>query len=174
MGKEVFTGSYQPAPAAQYGTLVDYLGGESAARKFYRCPALPTGQFRSGIGSNGMFDMTMFQSLPGANIKSLPSDASVELDDGTMVTTPMPVLIEEDPAFGINNQFVDMGHTSINRLGSWHFNNSGNYVAADGGVVHLIVGEIGPEGWNWTARHPNGNEINLGFALQYRGWNIGH
>ena len=170
MGKEVFTGSYQPPPAAKPGTLVQYLSGGTASRHFYRCPALPVGVFGSGVGSNGLFDVTMIQSLPGARVNHVPSRAEY-VAGGPPVSVPLPVLIEEDPAFGINKQFIDMGHTSINRFAMTHFRTGGNYVAIDLSAHRLqFVTEQGPQGYDWSTTMSNGTPVSLGVAKNYGMW----
>jgi prepilin-type N-terminal cleavage/methylation domain-containing protein len=172
MGKEVFQPYYLPSPVAtKQGTLVPYIGGEEAARQSYRCPSLAVGVFRSGIGSNGMFDYTMMQALPGALVAKLPQTATyIAPGSGETVTTPIPIVIEEDPAFGINKDFVDMGHTSINRFGTTHFGNGGNYMTAGGAALRLTFAATpGPEGYAWTAKGKGGN-VSLGIAQNYGGW----
>ncbi len=172
MGKEVFKPYYLPSPVStKRGTLVPYIGGEESAREVYRCPSLQVGNFRSGSGSNGMFDYTMMQSLPGALVAKLPQTATyVEPGSNKVITTPIPILIEEDPAFGINKDFVDMGHTSINRFGSTHFGNGGNYMTAGGAAIRLMFPQTpGPEGWAWYARRKT-SEVSMGIANNYGGW----
>lgn len=175
MGKEAFTNpGYQPAaPCAAVGTIVNLVGDEESARKLYRCPGLKLGVFRSGVGSNGMLDITMIQSLPGARTTSLPLRATVVLKSVSATPeVPLPVVVEEDPVQNINNQNVDMGHTAYNRMGSWHVGGSGNYLAVDGSAMHLnFNGGVGPEAWDWVAQAPNGTMRNLGNALPYGGWN---
>jgi len=173
MGKEVFTGSYQPTPSGQVGTLVPYLGGEQSARKIYRCPALDKGELFSGVGSNGMFDYTMVQALPGAKRPMLASDAGfAHPRSGEVVAAPFPVIVEEDPMHNINRQHVDMGHTAYNRLGTWHVGGSGNYLASDGSAQRLSFGtDLGPQAWDWAAPAPSGAIKCLGTAQPYGGWN---
>jgi prepilin-type N-terminal cleavage/methylation domain-containing protein len=172
MGKEVFQPYYLPSPVSNtQGTLVPYIGGAEAARQVYRCPSLMTGVFRSGVGSNGMFDYTMIQALPGALVTKLPQTAKYTAPgSGEVITTPIPIVIEEEPAFGINKDFVDMGHTSINRFSTTHFGNGGNYMTAGGAALRLTFpASPGPEGWAWTAKG-KGGDVSLGIAQNYGGW----
>ena len=164
MGREVFTEFYQPTPVAATGTLVNYLGTEEAARKIYRCPALPQTAFRDGRGSNGMFDYTMIQALPGAKQALLRPTATVlHPETAEPIATPMPLVLEEDPTYHINSVFVDFGHTSINRMGTWHPNGSGCYIAADGSA-HLLSFNTspGPQCSSWAAVAPSGQLRTLG------------
>lgn len=173
MGSEIFTGAYQPVPAAQPGVLLPYYGSnEGAVRQLYRCPSLQKGVLGSGVGSNGMFDHTMIQSLPGAHVDNLPQLAVVtDPGSGDDIHTPMPIVIEEDPAFGINKSFIDFGHTSINRMGTWHRNNAGNYMAVDGSGQQINFGQSpGPQAFDWSAEAPSGTIVTLGVALPYGGW----
>ena len=173
MGKEVFTGSYQPTPSGREGTLLGYLGGAGQARAVYRCPGLEKGEFRSGVGSNGMFDYTMVQALPGARRPTLAGTAGVlDAATGEVVARPLPVILEEDPLCNINNQHVDMGHTAYNRLGTWHVGGGGNYIASDGSAQRLSLGgDLGPQAWDWVATAPSGEVKCLGTAQPYGGWN---
>ena len=173
MGSEAFSGTYRPAaPCTAVGTIVPLVGGEDEARRIYRCPGQKPGVLFSGVGSNGMFDITMVQSLPGAMLSKLPLRATVVLKSiGATPDVPLPVVVEEDPDQNINHQNVDMGHTAYNRLGSWHVGGSGNYLAVDGSAMHLnFNGGVGPEAWDWVARAPNGAMRNIGAALSYGGW----
>lgn len=173
MGSEAFTGTFRPAaPCSAVGTTVSAMGGIESARKLYRCPALRPGVLGSGAGSNGMFDMTMVQSLPGARLDLLPLSAQVILHSvQATVTVGMPVVVEEDPVQNINRQHIDMGHTAYNRMGSWHVGGSGNYLGADGSAWHLdFDGGVGPEAQDWRAEAPSGQLRNLGVALPYGGW----
>ncbi len=173
MGSEAFTGTFRPAaPCSAVGTTVSAMGGIESARKLYRCPGLRPGVQGSGVGSNGLFDMTMVQSLPGARLDLLPLSAQVILHSvQATVTVGMPVVVEEDPIQNINRQHIDMGHTAYNRLGSWHVGGSGNYLASDGSAWHLeFDGGAGPEAQDWRAQGPSGQLRNLGVALPYGGW----
>jgi len=173
MGEEVFTGSYQPTPSAEMGTLVGYLGGVGPARGVYRCPGLDAGDPGSGVGSNGMFDCTMVQALPGAKRPILASTAGVlDPTTGDIVGVPLPVILEEDPLHNINYQHVDMGHTAYNRLGTWHVGGGGNYIASDGSAKRLSFGTaLGPQATDWVALAPSGQVTSLGVAQPYGGWN---
>lgn len=172
MGKEVFTGSYQPTPAAKVGTLVAFLGSEEAARQVYRCPSLGFEGLGTGTGSNGMFDYTMFQCFPGARVQDVQLQATyADPITGDPIAVPTPIILEEHPGFGINNGFIDMGHTSINRFATTHLGQSGNYTSIDGSGQRVLSGtDLGPEGWAWTIATGSGGAINLGFANNYGGW----
>ncbi len=164
----------QPYAAGEPGMLVPYLG-EDAVRKLVRCPAQPFIAFASGEGSNGIFDYSMIQAFPGARLPKLPATAVVtDPADGTTQRVSTPVLVEEDPAFHINNApcCIDFGHTSINRLGTWHPNASGNYVSGDGSVHQVSFGVgPGPPCSNWSAKAPSGAIVSLGNVLDFGEWN---
>jgi len=170
MGREAFTRC--PSPISQEGILSKYLGGVGNARTLYRCPGLREGGLRSGVGSNGMFDYTMIQALPGARTAAVPTMAEVfDSQTGTFVTVPTPLIVEEDPAYHINSVFVDMGHTSINRLGTWHPGGTGNYIAVDGSARGLACGDaLGPQCWQWYVTMPSGTVVSLGNARRYGTW----
>ena len=170
MGKEVFTRS--PSPISQDGILAKYLGGVDTARKMYRCPGLAEGVLRSGVGSNGMFDYTMIQAFPGARMAAVPSMAEVfDSQSNSLVQVPTPLVVEEDPAYHINSVYVDMGHTSINRLGTWHPGGAGNYIAVDGSAKKIVSGDaLGPQCWQWYVETPAGTSVTLGTPRRYGTW----
>lgn len=170
MGKEVFTRC--PSPISQEGILAKYLGGVENARKLYRCPGLSEGPLRGGVGSNGMFDYTMIQAFPGARTAAVPRMAEVfDSRSSSLMTVPTPLVVEEDPAYHINSAFVDMGHTSINRLGTWHPGGAGNYIAVDGSAKKIVSGDaLGPQCWQWYVTTPSGTSVTLGNPRRYGTW----
>jgi prepilin-type N-terminal cleavage/methylation domain-containing protein len=156
----------------QEGMLAPYLY-KSAAGDFFRCPSLRRGVLGSGQGSNGMHDYTMFAVFCGAKIGLLPDKAEY-LDplSGRWIGAEAPMFTEEDPAFGINDGFIDPDHTSINRMGSWHMRQSCNYCAGDGSVHRLIFKTSpGPQPYDWRARAPSGRTVILGNVYGWGGWN---
>ncbi len=153
------------------GVMVPYLGGRGAATQMYRCPGLDEGAPGSGQGSNGMFDYALVMVFGGANIETLPVRADVELAPNQFVTVPPPVFLEEDPAYHINLGFVDPGHGDINRIGTWHTNNSGNYIATDGSAHSLAVGTgLGPEARQWWVTAPSGDRVYLSTDMFSAPW----
>jgi len=182
VGKEVFPDHFQPPPAQHPGALLPYVKSERAMRTLVRCPALPEGRFKSGVGSNGFMDLTMVQAFAGAKYSLLPTYERIEnLDTGDHHGgVPMHLITEEEPAYGINGPYVDPGHVSINRTGSWHFG-GGNYVAIDGSASRLTKptdAPFGPRASYWWGRSPSGNDIRItnvadgnGSALRYGWWN---
>ena len=173
MGKEAYTRCPSPAGVTRYGLLSQYLGGVDTVVELYRCPGLDEGVLRSGVGSNGMFDYTMVQSFPGARLSAVPPTAEViDPKSDQLLSVPTPLVVEEDPAFHINERFVDMGHTSINRLGTWHPGGQGNYIAVDGSARGIRSGDnLGPQCYQWYAEAPSGTVVSLGQACNYGGWN---
>jgi type II secretory pathway pseudopilin PulG len=156
----------------QEGMLAPYLY-KAAAGDFFRCPSLRRGVFGSGQGSNGMHDYTMFAVFCGAKVGLLPDKAEY-LDplSGQWVGAETPMFTEEDPAFGINDGFIDPDHTTINRMGSWHLDQSCNYVAGDGSVHRLIFRTSpGPRPYDWRARAPSGRTVVLGNVWGWGAWN---
>ncbi|MBC8342184.1 MAG: type II secretion system protein [Proteobacteria bacterium] len=182
LGKEVFG---QPPfttawPSEEYGALYPYLGSaEQTVRELVKCPSLPTGTFGSGVGSNGFFDLTMVQALAGARISNVPLTIELRnIETGQVEFVGSRIFTEEEPAHGLNAAFIDGGHMSINRMGSWHLDRGGNYVGIDG-AAHTIrtdpSASYGPQAnWFW-GNAPSGVEIpisNAGAgAMDYGWWN---
>ncbi len=166
------------------GRLVPYLGGRAAAQGIYRCPSLPLIARGSGVGSNGMFDYSIIQAMSRAKLELVPPSSTVQVDRGEGTgnrpargggrggagsgnTNPIqnastPLILEEDPAYGINGPNIDPGHMSINRMGKWHAGNHGNYGASDGSGQSLIfTTELGPQAHDWRIKTPKGEELPL-------------
>jgi len=149
-------------PKNRFGSLVDYLGGDLAARQLVRCPGLKTGPLRSGIGSNGFFDYVMFEVFSGCKASDIPSRAKVNFGTG-IEDVPCPWLTEEDPSFFLNAGFIQPFHKSTDRMGSWH-NGKGHAGTADGAVVaYTAKREVGgrlvlPEATEWRAVTPRGKD----------------
>ncbi len=163
-------------PPDQKGTLNQYIGGGGGVdaeyiSSIYRCPDLPDGAVGSGEGSNGMFDYTYLMTFTGAKVDIMPNEAKVQFPGSTETEKlPLPIMLEEDPAFHINGPFRDPGHLSINRMGSWHQGGSGNYIAIDGSAHSLRFSTVGPECQAWTAEHPSKGIVSLGLTNNYGEW----
>lgn len=164
-------------PPDQEGTLNQYFGSRGTdnvdfMRSIYRCPSLEEGVKGSGIGSNGSFDMSFFRAFAGAVVERVPSQAEVLLPGNSEIDRlPTPIMLEEDPAFHINGRYIDPTHSSINRMGAWHKNNSSNYVAFDGSAHTLrLPNGLGPECHTWLAKRPGVGMVSLGGSQTYGEW----
>jgi type II secretory pathway pseudopilin PulG len=168
MGKETW-------PVVTFeGTIIQYIsGGAQAAKKLYRCPDLPQGGFRSGSGSNGLFDYTSLLSFSGAKFTGVPAKSKV-IDPTTQEVRSAftPLVVEEDPLWHVNNCCVDPGHSNVDRLGQWH-SGSGNYASLDSHVESLrFTNGLGPTTHDWTALTPSGVEVSLtAHGSGWAGWN---
>lgn len=155
------------------GTLLDYVGGEGAARELYRCPSLDKGVYGSGVGSNGLFDYSMLMVFSGARIDAIPTSADVRIsgpvaDEHLGVATPL--IVEEDPLQWLNNGCVDPGHSNTDRLGNYQHGNSGNYAAGDGSAHNLRFKGVGPTTHEWFAKGPSGQYLALSSYAGNSGW----
>ena len=155
-----------------YGVLNDYLSAETLKKRVFRCPSLPQGVLGSGVGSNGIHDYGMHAAFSGAKVSLLPTSATVARPDGKVLNVPAPIYSEEEPAYGLNDSFIDPDHTSINREGSWHASFSSNYFATDGSSHTVPWGASpGPQVYSWLARAPSGNVVSLGNVYGWAAWN---
>ena len=151
MGKEVWAG------ANYYGTICEYVGGPDFARRLYRCPDLRAGVWNTAVGSNGNFDYSMFLSMAGARAVLIPATATyVDLATSVRRQVTTPVLVEEDPAFYLNYVNIEPGHSNVDRMGTWHVGNSGNYLGRDGSGYSLTPTTLGPTSWDWLVVAPSG------------------
>ncbi len=173
LGKECDPAGSASMWFAVRGMLADYLGiGARDSTGLYRCPALQTAPLGSGRGSNGMFDYSMVAAFCGARLGDIPMNAELKHPvSGQTMPKPTPLFVEEMPAYGINAGYIDPDHYSINRMGNWHPQKSGNYVAADGHAETVVFNsDLGPEAQAWSVvRQPDGKRINLGGIY---GWGV--
>ena len=159
------------------GALQRYLSASvGRGRSYFRCPILPEAPLRSGAGSNGGFDYTMFCYTSGARIGALPRMATVIMPDkdgnatSATKTIPAPIYAEESPMYGNNNNFIDPDHVSVNRDGTWHFGGACVYFCVDGSAQIITYDTpIGPQAWFWSAKNASGVSYNLG---SLEGWDI--
>lgn len=146
-----FIGTPKWTPTAP-GVVVDYLGGEAAARTLYRCPSLPAGDLDGKLASNGMFDYCMIKAFAGARHWAPPSRMVLFRGTPRERGMPTPLVVEEDPEFYCNNGWIDTGHAWDDRIGSWH-RGAGHYVALDGSVHRIDAAELpdglGPQARDW-------------------------
>ena len=149
------------------GMLFKYLAVKDIS-EVVRCPGLkegPAPRIGSRVGSNGLHDYSMVSGFTGARVGSLPDSATIRFPlSGEEERVPVPLFVEEDPAFGCNATYVDMDFTTINRLGTWHNGYSGNYFTTKGEVFTLNYGEpLGPRCYDWeNVKSPRGVLFRLG------------
>lgn len=137
------------ANAPTEGLLYEYM----KAPDLYLCPSVPVGQPNYGANSgdgtgNGHFDYGMLTILAGARYSNIQNDSRLRGE-----TAQTPVIIEEDPEFFVNNQFLDSAHAFDDQSSQVH-NGTGNYVAVDGSVTGIEDGAI--VNTDWEIRYPGG------------------
>lgn len=155
------------------GAIVQYVGGKDVAKGLYRCPSLEEGIFKSGVGSNGLFDYTGLLAFTGARRYSVPNSATWrDPISGIFNRAPTPLIVEESPAQYLNLCCVDPGHSNVDRTGTWH-NGGGNYIAFDGHSVRLRPdANLGPNTHEWTVKAPSGANVSLtSHSSGFGGWN---
>lgn len=163
--------SYGP----QTGTLYPYLANNPSV---FRCPALDV-QFHSPKCSNGRFDYTFCSSLTGAKLAKVKLTCSYIPPSGPAQLLPTPVIVEEDPAYALNNMSVGINdlagtHVGTNRFAHTH-NGQAHYAAADG-TVQTVDEQIPPPGGALTAANRwecltlGGQMVGLGFDYANYGW----
>lgn len=175
LGVEAVPSEMEP-PRSWYkvpGRLSPYYSGSALREKIFLCPSHDPGTLGSGTGSNGIHDYVMFSAFSGARISLLPTKASyVDPQSGEEVKAALPVFTEEDPAFGVNLQYIDMDHTTINRMGTWHGGQSAVYVSSDGSTHRVVFNTWpGPQAREWFASARNGKIVSLGNVYGFGGWN---
>jgi prepilin-type N-terminal cleavage/methylation domain-containing protein len=132
-------------PNGRIGTVSqDYLNLtpaqslNSTTRRILRCPALPYSGIFNGVGSNGIFDYSMWKVFSGCVQENLPTtSAVVGPRSRNALNAPMPLLVEEDPLYGLNQANVDPGHSNTDRIGKWHKDGRGQYFTTGGAVTQF-------------------------------------
>jgi prepilin-type N-terminal cleavage/methylation domain-containing protein len=153
---------YQPwDQAPQGGTVYRYLKNDSV----YRCPSQEFVAVNAGTGSNGRFDFSSFPAFAGARLSQVPLTAEYR-SAAVRETVFTPIVIEEDPAFHINNQFLDAAHCNGDRLSPVH-RGGGHYGAPDGSVQwHESISAL-----EWYGQTPSGRWVRIGYEGQEpSGW----
>jgi len=121
----------------------------SPGSRVLRCPSLRyTGLF-DGSGSNGIFDYAMWKVFSGTMMENLPTQTAIAFSRTKYQTElAVPLLVEEDPLNSLNNFEVDPGHSSTDRIGSWH-NGQGQYFTTAGAVNVIRAGQqyAGADTW---------------------------
>ena len=201
MGKEVLVGTpYEltGVPNTQWpnginGTLLSYMGGDPrTAQRLYRCIALAEGVFRSGKGSNGIFDFSMVMHFSGATLGTVPSKSTLKYNPGdpsTWMQKPTPLVVEEDPMWYLNNSIhMEPGHGNDDRIATWHYaggddhsaDGHGNYLCTDGSVSDCRPSPVQVDKYgamdrnpllnNWFTVSPKGILTSLGPMPGYDSW----
>jgi prepilin-type N-terminal cleavage/methylation domain-containing protein len=130
--------------APEKGTLFIYVG---KLTEIYRCPSQPKGELNSGIGSNGRFDYSMIQILPGALTNKLNPTSRFKNADGTYQGgLATPVLVEEEPGYYLNNGNIEGAHGGIDKMS--HIHGGGSYYTSLDGSVHFFT-----QPWDTQADH---------------------
>jgi prepilin-type N-terminal cleavage/methylation domain-containing protein len=164
-----FPAQYAQWPNRRIGTVSsDYLNLlpnqslNNASRRILRCPALPfTGLF-TGTGSNGIFDYSMWKVFSGAVQEALPTTSAIAFSrTRNQQYAPMPLLVEEDPLYGLNQANVDPGHSNTDRIGSWHKDETGQYFTTGGAVTTIKHGQRTGNANTWFYQ-VDGKLISLG------------
>lgn len=176
-------GGYDPntsfAMAPQEGTIWRYLNNYDV----YRCPSMPPAP-QTLRNSNGRFDYAGQFLFAGARVSKVRGQSEYRFSSGGAVQTqflPTPVILEEDPAWGINRSNVEGSHGNTDRLATTH--RRGGYYATIDGSVHFF---IEPEnnvnnalggGWNWYSLSGGGSMVSLGYFdanTRWGWWNTGY
>ena len=172
-----FPTNFSKWPNQRMGTISnDYLDIlpnqplDSPARRILRCPSLPFGALFDATGSNGMFDYSMWKAFSGAQQENLPMHCIAFTRTRFQQTAQVPLLVEEDPAHGLNEANVDPGHSADDRIGSWHAGNLGLYYTTGGAVAQLKDGQRSSSAYSFFYQS-NGALINLGDPdIGWNGW----
>lgn len=144
--------------------------------------------------SNGVFDYAGLEAFGGALQNRIPTTAYMlnpagrytisdrilnaayenfaNDDVSNLEAMPTPLLVEESPAFSINNGlWSETSHGSIDEMGTWHINTTSVYTAVDGSAhaVHFNVRGAKPR--EWRIEHPTVGMMQMTGFMAYGHWN---
>jgi prepilin-type N-terminal cleavage/methylation domain-containing protein len=145
----------------QNGTIYRYVN----SAQVYLCPAYEHDAFDVGAGSNGRFDYTASLSFAGAKINRVRWQCRFHYTSGPLsgsydYTVMTPIIVEEDPAGGVNGGNTEGGHSNTDRLG--HYHRGGGYYAGIDGSVQWFLEPANHSSWNWESLAPSGAYKTLG------------
>lgn len=127
--------------SSEYLNIVPNQPLDAPNRRTLRCPSLQHIELFDGTGSNGMFDYSMWKMFGGATQEALPMHCTAFTRTRFQQEMPVPLIVEEDPLNGLNNDNIDPGHSNTDRIGSWHPNHVGQYCTTGGGVTQVRDGQ---------------------------------
>jgi prepilin-type N-terminal cleavage/methylation domain-containing protein len=151
--------------------MVARVGQEKAAQ-IYRCPSrADNAVYRTGQGSNGMFDYAVFNVWPGAKLNHIKQQSRVRLPaTGQLIYPATPIIVEEDArSQNLNN--IEGGHSNTDRMARTHLNGS-YYTRIDGGIEFIVPGQ-NVEANHWEFQAPSGTWITGNRDLSWQGINNG-
>ena len=153
------TSSYRDGP--QEGTVWEYTG---KSNKLYKCPSRDVITPGAGGGSNGRYDFAYFQVFTGAKIVNIRNTSHFFYPDGHSEILPTPIIVEEDPAFGINGNNIEGGHANTDKLAHSHKTGKGkgcNYASIDGSVT-FFAEPPSADCWSWYSAPPSNSGNGMG------------
>ncbi len=116
------------------------MGMFTESFEFLRCPSLPKGVKGSGKGSNGTYDYSLTAAFSVAFVSTIETHTrwGTNWNSGRSVMTP--VIMDEDPVNGINQQNGEAGFCQTDKLDIRHVTNArkGSYAGIDGSVFTYI------------------------------------
>lgn len=112
------------------------MGMFTESFEFLRCPSLPEGVKGSGVGSNGTYDYSLTAAFSIAFIAGISSESRWGSSWGSGRIVPTPIIMDEDPDNGINQQNGESGFCQSDKLDVRHVTNArrGSYASIDGSV----------------------------------------
>ena len=158
-------GSKSSSQQPQAGTLFKYVRN----KQVYRCPAIPEGEWKSGVDSNGLFDYSLPSKFNGAKLSKIPRTAQIRIDS-YVANIPTPIVMEEHPSY--INKWCDGSFCEDDQLTYNH--RKGTHIGTVDGSVHWfgppeerMSGDSGVKAKTIYVRTPSGKEIN--FDGEYKG-----
>jgi len=145
----------------QNGTIYRYLN----SMQVYLCPSYEHNAFDVGAGSNGRFDYAATLCFAGAKTNQVRWQCRFHYVSGPLAGTYdysvfTPVIVEEEPAGGINGGNTEGGHSNNDRLG--HYHRGGGHYASIDGSVQWFAEPLDHNAWNWESLAPSGAYRSLG------------
>ena len=108
--------------------------------KFLRCPSLEEGVKGSGKGSNGTYDYSLTAAFSIAFLGTIDTHTRWGSDWNSGRSVMTPIIMDEDPVNGINQQNGEAGFCQTDKLDVRHVTNArrGSYAGVDGSVFTYV------------------------------------
>ena len=135
-GLDLMVHDWMGAQKSQFRMHNPTMGLYTGSFDFMRCPSLKEGVKGSGVGSNGSYDYSIAAVFSIAFLSTISTETRWGTSWGAGKSVMTPLILDEDPVNGINQQNAEGGFCETDRLDVRHMLKArrGSYGCVDGSV----------------------------------------
>ena len=124
------------AQSSSFTMVNPTMGLYTTSFEFLRCPSLEKGIKGSGTGSNGTYDYSLTTAFSIAFVAGIENESRWGTDWFSGRTVPTPIIMDEDPKGGINENNGEGGFCHSDKMDIRHVTNArkGSYATIEGSV----------------------------------------